>query len=104
MVMSSVYNRAPQEGSRAKDDDRAVSSLQAFLLYNCLSKLHRDFKHTQKTPRNHHDPLIVKKKAVNKKRSRSWGIVRPTITKLEEDSKNLQAVVSRQLIELMNNV
>ena len=45
-----------------------------------------------------------KKTAANKKHSHSRGIRRPIVTKLEEDPKNLRAVVSRQLIELLDDV
>ena len=49
-------------------------------------------------------PANHEKMAANKKRSRSRGIGRPTITKLEEDPKNLKVVVGRQLIELLEAV
>ena len=55
-------------------------------------------KHTQKTPRKTR-PADRAKTTSNQKRSRSRGIQRPTVTKLEEDPKNLRAVVSRQLLD-----
>ena len=78
-----------------------------FLLYSCLSKLHRAFKqHKTRTKNTTEPPRYFDREitAANKKRTRSRGIRRPIVPKLEENPKNLRAVVGRQLIELLDDV